>query len=69
MAFRVPAYSDKALTIRKFRIVRQEGRHQVQREIDHYTLDMIISVGYRVKPQRGVQFRKRATQVLKDGLV
>lgn len=69
MAFRVPAYSDKALTIRKFRIVRQEGKWQVQREIDHYTLDMIISVGDRVKPQRGVQFRKRATQVLKDRLV
>lgn len=56
-------------TIRKFRIVRQEGKRQVQREIDHYNLDMIISVGYRVKSQRGVQFRKWATQVLKDHLV
>jgi len=60
---------EKAPTIRKFRIVRQEGKRQVQRDIDHYNLDMIISVGYRVKSQRGVQFRKWATQVLKDHLV
>ncbi|RUR53050.1 virulence protein RhuM/Fic/DOC family protein [Vreelandella populi] len=56
-------------TIRKFRIVRQEGKRHVQREIEHYNLDAIISVGYRVKSQRGVQFRKWATQVLKDHLV
>lgn len=56
-------------TIRKFRIVRQEGKRQVRREIDHYNLDMIISVGYRVKSQRGVQFRQWATRVLKDHLV
>jgi len=60
---------EKEPTIRKFRIVRQEGKRQVQRDIDHYNLDMIISVGYRVKSQRGVQFRKWATQVLKDHLV
>ena len=60
---------EKEPTIRKFRIVRQEGKRQVQREIDHYNLDMIISVGYRVKSQRGVQFRQWATQVLKDHLV
>lgn len=60
---------DRQPTIRKFRIVRQEGARQVQREIDHYNLDMIISVGYRVKSQRGVEFRRWATQVLKDHLV
>ncbi|WP_269899976.1 virulence protein RhuM/Fic/DOC family protein [Paenalcaligenes faecalis] len=60
---------DRQPTIRKFRIVRQEGTRQVQREIDHYNLDMIISVGYRVKSQRGVEFRRWATQVLKDHLV
>lgn len=38
-------------TIRKFRMVRQEGRRQVQREIEHYSLVVIISVGYRVKSQ------------------
>ncbi|MEO8331683.1 MAG: RhuM family protein, partial [Gallionella sp.] len=36
-------------TIRNFRIVRQEGARQVEREIEHYSLDVIISVGYRVK--------------------
>ena len=40
---------EKESTIRKFRIVRQEGKRQVNREIEHYDLDMIISVGYRVK--------------------
>lgn len=60
---------EKEPTIRKFRIVRQEGKRQVQREIDHYNLDMIISVGYRVKSQRGVQFRRWATGILKDHLV
>lgn len=56
-------------TIRKFRIVRQEGKREVRREIEHYNLDVIISVGYRVKSQRGVQFRQWATRVLKDHLV
>ena len=46
-------------TIRKFRIVRQEGSRQVSREIDYYNLDAIISVGYRVNS-------KRATHVLKE---
>lgn len=60
---------DKEATIRKFRIVRQEGKRQVRRDIEHYNLDVIISVGYRVKSQRGVQFRQWATRVLKDHLV
>lgn len=59
----------KDSTIRKFRIVRQEGKRQVQREIEHYNLDVIISVGYRVKSKRGVQFRQWATGVLKKFLV
>lgn len=59
----------KDSTIRKFRIVRQEGTRQVQREVEHYNLDVIISVGYRVKSKRGVQFRQWATQVLKQFLV
>ena len=41
----------------------------MRRDIDHYNLDVIISVGYRVKSQRGVQFRQWATRVLKDHLV
>lgn len=56
-------------TIQNFRIVRQEGKRQVRREIDHDNLDVIISVGYRVKSQRGVKFRQRATRILKDHLV
>lgn len=60
---------DKEATIRKFRIVRQEGNRQVEREIEHYNLDMIISVGYRVKSQQGVAFRRWATARLKDYLL
>ena len=56
-------------TIRNFRIVRQEGKRQVQRNIEHYNLDVIISVGYRVKSPRGVQFRQWATRVLRQHLV
>jgi prophage maintenance system killer protein len=55
-------------TIRKFRIVRQEGKRQVERAIEHYNLDVIISVGYRVKSHRGVRFRQWATRVLREHL-
>ncbi len=55
-------------TIRKFRIVRQEGSRQVMRAIEHYNLDVIISVGYRVKSQAGTRFRQWATRVLRDHL-
>ncbi len=60
---------EAAATIRKFRIVRQEGSRQVEREIEHYNLDVIISVGYRVKSRQGTQFRIWANRVLKDYLV
>jgi len=56
-------------TIRKFRIVRFEGTRQVSREIDHYNIDAILAVGYRVRSQRGTQFRQWATQVLKEYLI
>ncbi|MDO9023687.1 RhuM family protein, partial [Zwartia sp.] len=55
--------------IRNVRIVRQEGNRSVSRNIDHYNLDVIISVGYRVKSQRGVQFRQWATRTLKNHLI
>ena len=58
----------KESTIRKFRIVRQEGKRQVNREIEHYDLDMIISVGYRVKSKQGISFRRWATARLKEYL-
>lgn len=48
-------------TIRKFLIVQSEGNRQVSRLVDHYRLEAILSVGYRVRSQRGVQFRRWAT--------
>jgi len=53
-------------TIRKFRIVQTEGTREVTRNIDHYNLDAIISVGYRVNSKRATQFRQWATQVLRE---
>ena len=53
-------------TCRKFRQVRKEGFREVEREIDYYNLDVIISVGYRVKSAQGTQFRIWATQRLKE---
>ena len=57
---------ERQATIRKFRIVRTEGARKVGRDIDHYNLDAIISVGYRVNSVRATQFRQWATQVLRD---
>ena len=56
-------------TCRKFRQVRQEGERRVEREIDCYNLDVIISVGYRVKSPQGTQFRIWATQRLKEYII
>ena len=56
-------------TIRKFRIVRQEGARQVDREVDHYNLDAILAVGFRVRSQRGTQFRQWATARLSEYLM
>ena len=53
-------------TVANFARVQNEGSRQVERMIDHYNLDVIISVGYRVKSQRGVQFRIWATNILKE---
>lgn len=60
---------NNSTTVRKFRTVRKEGNRSVSREIEHYNLDVIISVGYRVNTLRGVQFRQWATQRLKEYLV
>ncbi|HJV20440.1 MAG TPA: virulence protein RhuM/Fic/DOC family protein [Sediminibacterium sp.] len=56
-------------TVRKFRTVRQEGKRQVNRELEYYSLDMIISIGYRVNSIRGTQFRVWANKVLKNYLI
>jgi hypothetical protein len=56
-------------TVRNFRIVQKEGTREVSRLVDHYNLDVIISVGYRVKSHRGTQFRIWATARLKEYLI
>ena len=56
-------------TVAKFETVQNEGNRTVKRNIEHYNLDMIISVGYRVKSKNGVIFRKWANKVLKDHLI
>jgi hypothetical protein len=53
-------------TIRNFRIVQTEGTRQVNREVKHYNLQVIISVGFKVNNERAVQFRKWANQIVKD---
>lgn len=56
-------------TCAKFAQVRKEGKRSVRREVLHYNLDAILSVGYRVNSKQGTQFRQWATQRLKDYLV
>lgn len=60
---------DEASTCRKFRQVRTEGNRQVTREIPYYNLDMIISLGYRVKSMIATHFRRWATERLKEYMV
>ena len=59
---------DECSTTKDFLVVRQEGQRQVKRNLKHYDLDAIISVGYRVNSRRGVQFRRWATQRLREYL-
>ncbi|MCB1784448.1 MAG: virulence RhuM family protein [Alphaproteobacteria bacterium] len=56
-------------TVAKFATVQTEGDRQVQREVEYYNLDVIISVGYRVKSHRGTQFRIWATQRLREYII
>jgi hypothetical protein len=60
---------EKGGTARKIRVVRKEGNRSVNRTLDYYNLDMIISVGYKVNSKRGVKFRQWATRILKDHLL
>lgn len=60
---------DDNSTVAKFATVQTEGKRLITREVEHYNLDMIISVGYRVKSKRGVEFRRWATNVLKQYLL
>lgn len=56
-------------TIRKFRIVAREGKRDVERLLDHYNLEAVLAVGYRVRSNRGTQFRQWATTLLKEYLI
>ena len=56
-------------TVANFATVQKEGKRSVTREIEYYNLDMIISVGYRVKSKNGIIFRKWANKILKDYLL
>jgi hypothetical protein len=56
-------------TVRKFRTIQLEGNRNVGRELEYYNLDVIISVGYRVKSPQGTQFRIWATQRLKEYII
>ena len=58
-----------AQTVAKFATVQQEGGRMITREIEYYNLDMILSIGYRVKSQQGIMFRQWANSVLKDYLL
>ena len=53
-------------TTRKIRVVQKEGNREVERDIDHYNLDMIISIGYRVNSITATKFRQWATSILKN---
>jgi prophage maintenance system killer protein len=60
---------EETSTVANFATVQIEGNHEVKRRIDYYNLDAIISVGYRVNSKIGTEFRRWASQVLKDHLV
>lgn len=60
---------EESSTIKEYLTVQKEGKRDVQRRVSFYNLDVIISVGYRVKSLRGTQFRKWANQVLKEYLL
>ena len=53
-------------TIRKFRIVQNEGERQITRNKNHYNLQMIIAVGFKINNERAIQFRKWANTIVKD---
>ncbi len=57
---------EREATIKKYLIVQTEGNREVRREVDHYTLQAIIAVGFKIENERAVQFRKWANQIVKD---
>ncbi len=63
--YRTGELSEKA-TIRNFRIVQKEGRREVERDVTHYNLDAVLSVGYRVNSKKATAFRQWATKTLRQ---
>jgi len=66
--FKTSELSEKA-TLRNFRIVQTEGKREIEREVKHYNLDLILSVGYRVNSKRATLFRQWATKTLRSHIV
>lgn len=60
---------DKKATVKNYLTVREEGNRHVKRDIEYYNLDVVISVGYRVKSYQGTQFRIWATQRLREYII
>lgn len=60
---------DKEATVRKFRTVQIEGARQVERDVEYYNLDMIISLGYRIKSSIATRFRQWATERLREYII
>ena len=60
---------DPNSTVRNYRTVQKEGNREVERDIEHYNLDMIIAIGFKVRSRSGVQFRKWANSTLKEYIV
>ena len=60
---------EKQATVANFATVQIEGERSVERNVEYYNLDVIISIGYRIKSQRGTQFRIWANKILKDYLI
>ena len=57
---------DRGATVKKYLIVQTEGTREVRREVEHYNLQAIIAVGFKIENERAVQFRKWANQIVKD---
>lgn len=60
---------DPSATVKQYLTVQTEGSRMVRRALDHYSLDMILAVGYRVRSHRGTQFRRWATELLREYVV
>ncbi|ASM37023.1 virulence RhuM family protein [Campylobacter sputorum] len=60
---------DRSATVRNFRTVQKEGERDIERDIEHYNLDMIIALGFKVRSRIGVQFRKWANTTLKEYII